>query len=93
MKMDLHQELPDSHENTRRSTVPSRQGNLTKQGRLCCTLVLMTTPKILLIRGVSPMLEADPGLDDLALLLVRKFWAACSRTKPGPGNEMEPGMG
>lgn len=37
----------DSH-NTCKSTVPSRQGNLTKKGRLCCTLVLITTPKTLL---------------------------------------------
>lgn len=46
-----------------------------KQGRLCRTLVLMTTPKILLTSGVVPMLEVGPGLDDLILLLFGQFCA------------------
>lgn len=83
MDVDLHQGLPDSHKNICKSTVPSRQGNLTKQDRLCCTLMLMTTPKILLISSVIPMLGMGPGLGDLALLLPRQFCAVCSRTKPG----------
>jgi len=91
--MDLHHGLPDSPKNTCKSMVPSRQAIPTEQGGLSCTLVLMTTPKILLISGVSPTLEAGAGLDDLALLLPGQFRAACSRTKPGPGNETEPGTG
>lgn len=89
--MDLHQGHPDNHKNTHKSTVPSRQGNLTKKGRLCCTFVLMTTPEILLISNVSPMLETGSGLDNQVLLLSRQFCAAAAG--PSLGQPMGPGIG
>lgn len=49
----------------------------------------MTTPELLLIPNVSPMLESGSGLDNLVLLLSRQFCAAAAG--PSLGQAMGPG--